>query len=71
MKWYDIPNIKVDKLYDDNKKVKGVLIKASGFEKLIEKMEDFLDVKAIEKAKKVKGKIYTREEINQMIENKK
>ena len=58
MKWYDIPNIKVDKLYDDNKKVKGVLIKASGFEKLIEKMEDFLDIRAIEKAKKIKGRTY-------------
>jgi len=71
MKWYDIPNIKVDKLYDNNKKVKGVLIKASDFDKLKEKMEDFLDIKAIEKAKKIKGTVYTKEEISKMIENKK
>ncbi len=71
MKWYEIPKINVQKLYDKDNNVQGVLLKAKDFEKLIEKMEIFLDIKAIEKAKKVSGRLYSHEEIKHMIEGKK
>ncbi len=41
------------------------------FEKLVEKMEDFLDHSAVERAKKDSAKFYTHEEIKKLIERKK
>lgn len=70
MKWYEIPKIKVQELYDEDNNVRGILLKAKDFEKLVEKMEDFLDIKAIERAKKDRGRLYSHEEIKRIIESK-
>lgn len=72
MNWYKIPKIKKQELYDEQKNVRGVLIKAKDFEKLIEKMEDFYDIVAADKVIKSKNqKFFTLEEINEIIESKK
>jgi predicted DNA-binding protein len=71
MAWYDIPKIKPHYLYDETGEVRGVLLKAKDFEKLVEKMEDFYDVAAVERVKKENKKFYSFEEIKKLIENKK
>lgn len=71
MKWYEIPKINLQELYDENNKLCGVLIKIKDFEKLTEKAEEFFDIKAIEKAKKTKGRLYSHEEIKNIIKGKK
>lgn len=72
MAWYDIPKLKAKYIYDENGKVVGVLLNPSDFEKLVEKMEDFLDHAAIEREKKQPlKKLYTHEEIKAIVEGKK
>ena len=71
MAWYDIPQIKVRYVYDENGKAVSVLLRAKDFEKLVEKMEDFLDNQAIEEHHKQKNpRFYTHEEVKKMIERK-
>ena len=71
MAWYDIPKVRVKWLYSTEGKVKGVLIKAKDFAKLVEKMEDLLDYEAVEQAKKEGGRLYTFEDVVKEIEKSK
>ncbi len=71
MSWYTIPKVTVQYINNEEGAVEGVLLKPSDFEKLVEKMEDFLDQAAVERAKKGPAKFYTHEEIGRMIERKK
>jgi TRAP-type mannitol/chloroaromatic compound transport system substrate-binding protein len=72
MAWYDIPKVALKYVYDEQGEVIGVLFDSAEFEKLAEKMEDFLDNEAVERAKKEPiKKLYTHEQIKAMIESKK
>lgn len=70
MPWYSIPKIKIKNLYNEEGKVRGVFVEIKDFEKLVEKMEDLLDIKAVEKARKEGGRLYSHEEIIKIIESK-
>jgi hypothetical protein len=72
MAWYTIPKVKVKYVYDEAGAEVGVLLDAADFEKLVEKMEDFLDNEVIEQDKQEENpRFYTHEEIKKMIANKK
>ncbi len=71
MSWYTIPKVKVRSIQNEKGAITGVLLKHTDFEKLVEKMEDFLDNDAVEQAKKEPAKFYTHEEIKKIIERKK
>lgn len=71
MSWYDIPAIKIERIREDGKEV-GIQMSVKDFEKLVEKMEDFLDNLAVEKSKKEKNPMfYTHEAIKKLIVSKK
>ena len=71
MSWYDIPKVKVQFVSNEDRTPAGVLLSAVDFEKLVEKMEDFLDHAAVERVKKAPVKFYTHEEIGTLIARKK
>jgi len=71
MAWYNIPKIKIHYVQNESGTMVGVLLSHADFEKLVEKMEDFLDHAACERAKKRPAKFYTHEEIKKIIERKK
>jgi len=71
MAWYTIPKISPQYTYSEAGNMRGVLINAKEFQKFIDFMEDLEDIIDIEKAKKVKGRLYSFEEISAMIESKK
>ncbi len=71
MAWYDIPAVTVESVRKNGEKV-GIQMSAKDFEKLIEKMEDFLDHLAVEEFKKEKNpKFYSLEAIKKLIASKK
>ena len=71
MAWYDIPAVKVEYVRKNGKDV-GIQMSAKDFEKLIGKMEDFLDNLAVEESKKEKSpKFYSHEVIKKLIASKK
>ena len=52
MAWYDIPDINVNYLYDENHQQKmGVFLYARSWEKIAEAMEDLIDFISMEKIK--------------------
>ncbi len=72
MAWYDIPKVKIQYVQDERARNTRVLLSSRDFEKLVEQMEDFLDIESVEKAEKVKNpKLYTHEEIKALIKAKK
>ena len=71
MAWYKIPKIKVDYLWDEDKEQKtGVSIAPKDWEKLVEKMEDFIDHADITEIKKKKQIFYSSETIHKMLRSK-
>ncbi|TET33955.1 hypothetical protein E3J61_03485 [Candidatus Dependentiae bacterium] len=71
MAWYDIPVVKVEYVRKNGKDV-GIQMSAKDFEKLIGKMEDFLDNLSVEESKKEKPpKFYSHKAIKKLIASKK
>lgn len=67
MAWYSVPKVKLRILKEEDSKKSGVLLEYFDFEMLINKLEDFLDMEAVERVKKEGGRRYSFEEVKEML----
>jgi hypothetical protein len=63
MAWYDIPRVKATYVFNDDGEKRGIIFSAIDFEKLVQKLENFHDFKAVEAVKKRKEPTYTLEQV--------
>ncbi len=63
MAWYDVPKVKVTYVYNDDGEKRGVVFSPSDFEKLVETLEDFHDIKVVEGIERRDDPTYTLEEV--------
>jgi hypothetical protein len=70
MAWYDIPLVNIEYVRENNENV-GIQMSAKDYQRLIEKMEDFLDNLAVEEVKRDKSPFYSHEAIKKLIASRK